>query len=79
VTPDVEKIEQLGIQTVPAKLLSKEDLVRHNPQKLAQVSHVAGLPADAFLAKGLSFLTICLCARRCVNCARKIFITGSSD
>jgi hypothetical protein len=22
---------------VPAKLLSKEDLVRHNPQKLAQV------------------------------------------
>ena len=37
VTPDVQKIEQLGIQTVPAKLLSKEDLVRHNPQKLAQV------------------------------------------
>ncbi len=37
VTPDIEKIESLGIQAVPAKLLSQADLVRHNPQKLAQV------------------------------------------
>lgn len=37
VTADIEKIESLGIQAVPAKLLSQEDLVRHNPQKLAQV------------------------------------------
>lgn len=36
VTPDVEKIEKLGIDAVPAKLLNDSDLVRHNPQKLAK-------------------------------------------
>lgn len=36
VTPDVEKIEKLGIDCVPAKLLNDSDLVRHNPQKLAK-------------------------------------------
>lgn len=37
VTPDVEKIEQLGIKVIPAKLVSGSDMVRHDPQKLAQV------------------------------------------
>lgn len=36
VSPDVEKIEQLGIDCVPAKLLNDSDLVRHNPLKLAK-------------------------------------------
>jgi len=37
VTPDVERLEQLGIHVVQAKLISKENLVRHDPRKLAQV------------------------------------------
>ena len=37
VTPDIEKIEQLGIKVIPAKMISKSDTVRHDPQKLAQV------------------------------------------
>ena len=36
ISPDVEKIEQLGIKVIPAKLVSKSDMVRHDPQKLAQ-------------------------------------------
>ena len=36
ITPDVEKIEQMGIKVIPAKLVSKSDMVRHDPQKLAQ-------------------------------------------
>ncbi len=37
VTPDVEKIRNLGITVVQASLVSKRDLVRHDPQKLAKV------------------------------------------
>ena len=36
ISPDVEKIEELGIKVIPAKLVSKSDMVRHDPQKLAQ-------------------------------------------
>ena len=37
ITPDVEKIEKLGIDVMPYNLISKENLVRHNPKKLARV------------------------------------------
>lgn len=37
VTPDIKKIERLGIQVIPTRLISNKDLVRHNPQRLAQV------------------------------------------
>lgn len=37
VSADVEKIRNLGITVVQASLVSKKDLVRHDPQKLAQV------------------------------------------
>lgn len=37
VSADVEKIRNLGITVVQASLVSKRDLVRHDPQKLAQV------------------------------------------
>ena len=37
VTPDIEKIESLGIKPIPTRLISKEDMVRHDPQKLAMV------------------------------------------
>ncbi len=37
VTPDVEKIRNLGITVIPASLISKEDLVRHDPRKLSRV------------------------------------------
>jgi len=36
VAPDVEKIEALGIDAVPASLLNDSNLVRHNPIKLAK-------------------------------------------
>ena len=36
VTPDIEKIRKLGITVVPASLISKDDLVRHEPRKLAR-------------------------------------------
>ena len=36
VTPDVNKIRNLGITVVPAHLISKNDLVRHDPRKLAR-------------------------------------------
>ena len=36
IAPDMEKIEQLGIKVIPAKMISKSDMVRHDPQKLAQ-------------------------------------------
>jgi uncharacterized cofD-like protein len=36
ISPDVEKIEQMGIKVIPAKLVSKSDMVRHDPQKLAR-------------------------------------------
>lgn len=37
ITPDVDKIRGLGITVVPARLISKRDLVRHDPRKLARV------------------------------------------
>lgn len=37
VTPDVEKIRNLGITVVPSRLISKNDLVRHDPRKLSRV------------------------------------------
>ena len=36
ISPDIDKIEQMGIKVIPAKLISKSDMVRHDPQKLAQ-------------------------------------------
>ena len=36
VAPDVEKIEALGIDAVPASLLNDSNMVRHNPIKLAK-------------------------------------------
>lgn len=36
ISPDVEKIEQMGIKVIPSKLVSKSDMVRHDPQKLAR-------------------------------------------
>ena len=36
ISPDIEKIEQMGIHVIPAKLISKSDMVRHDPQKLAR-------------------------------------------
>ena len=37
ITPDIDKIRSLGITVVPARLISKHDLVRHDPRKLARV------------------------------------------
>ena len=37
VTPDVDKIRRLGITVVPASLISKKNLVRHEPKKLSRV------------------------------------------
>ena len=37
VTPDIEKIEKMGIKVIPASLISKSDMVRHDPLKLAQL------------------------------------------
>ena len=37
ITPDIDKIRSLGITVVPARLISKDDLVRHDPRKLARV------------------------------------------
>ena len=37
VTSDVEEISKLGIRVVPARLISKENQVRHDPDKLCQV------------------------------------------
>lgn len=37
VTPDIEKIRNLGITVIPARLISKNDLVRHDPRKLSRV------------------------------------------
>lgn len=37
ITPDIDKIRSLGITVVPACLISKHDLVRHDPRKLARV------------------------------------------
>ena len=37
VSPDVRKLGNLGINVVPAHLISKKDLVRHDPVKLSRV------------------------------------------
>lgn len=37
VHPDMKKLSNLGINVVPAHLISKEDLVRHDPVKLSKV------------------------------------------
>ena len=37
ITPDIDEIRALGITVVPARLISKKDLVRHDPRKLARV------------------------------------------
>lgn len=37
IRPDVDRIRALGISVVPAKLISKHDLVRHDPRKLARI------------------------------------------
>lgn len=37
VAPDIEKIRNLGITVIPARLISKDDLVRHDPRKLSRV------------------------------------------
>lgn len=37
VAPDIEKIRSLGITVVPARLVSKNDMVRHDPRKLSRV------------------------------------------
>ena len=37
VSPDIEAIENLGIEVVSTSLISNEDFVRHNPKKLAQI------------------------------------------
>ena len=37
VTPDIDKIRRLGITVVPASLISKKNLVRHEPKKLSRV------------------------------------------
>ncbi len=37
ITPDVDKIRGLGITVVPARLISRENLVRHDPRKLARI------------------------------------------
>lgn len=36
VTPDIEKIRELDINVIPTDLISKADMVRHDPQKLAR-------------------------------------------
>ncbi len=37
VTPDIARIRSLGITVLPASLISKNDLVRHDPGKLSRV------------------------------------------
>ena len=37
IRPDIDKIRELGITVVPARLISKDDLVRHDPRKLARI------------------------------------------
>ena len=54
VSPDVEKIEQLGIDCVPAKLLNDSDLVRHNPLKLAKTI-IALIYRLKLFGKGIRF------------------------
>ncbi len=36
VSADIKKLEELGITVIPANLISKDNLVRHNPRKLSR-------------------------------------------
>lgn len=54
VTPDVEKIRNLGITVVPARLISKNDLVRHDPRKLSRVL-IALIYRLRLFGKGVQF------------------------
>lgn len=53
VTPDIRKIEQLGINVVSNSLISQDDLVRHDYRKLARV--VISLVYRLKLFKGFRF------------------------
>ena len=54
VSSDIEKIQQLGIDTVPAKLLNDSNLVRHNPLKLARAI-IALIYRLRLFGKGVQF------------------------
>lgn len=54
VTPDIEKIRNLGITVVPARLISKNDLVRHDPRKLSRVL-IALIYRLRLFGKGVQF------------------------
>ena len=54
VAADVEKIEKLGIDAVPAKLLNDSNLVRHNPLKLARTI-IALIYRLRLFGKGIQF------------------------
>lgn len=54
VTPDIEKIRNLGITVVPARLISKNDLVRHDPKKLSKVL-IALIYRLRLFGKGIQF------------------------
>lgn len=54
VTPDIEKIRNLGITVVPARLISKDDLVRHDPRKLSRVL-IALIYRLRLFGKGVQF------------------------
>ncbi len=54
ITPDIEKIRALGITVIPARLISKDDLVRHDPRKLARVL-IALIYRLRLFGKGIQF------------------------
>lgn len=61
VTPDIKKIERLGIQVIPTRLISNKDLVRHNPQKLQRVI-ISLVYRLLFICKGIQFFVYLLYA-----------------
>ena len=62
ITPDIDKIRSLGITVVPARLISKDDLVRHDPRKLARVL-IALIYRLRLFGRGMHFSIISLCVR----------------
>lgn len=54
VTPDVENIRRLGITVISARLISKDDLVRHEPRKLSRVL-IALIYRLRLFGKGIQF------------------------
>lgn len=54
ITSDIDKIRHLGITVVPARLISKKDLVRHDPRKLAKVL-IALIYRLRLFGKGMQF------------------------